>query len=1337
MKARLILMVALVGLVPADSTAGADYDFFDRARYPGAGLKPGVDIYKVKQTGGDRAEGYQRRVVDWWPRKGVDVIEVKDAMPLRTWTIRQREMDPNAVGEHLILGIETLTRRVRWGRPLQFKARLIAFRGIGNRYSNPFEPPKIYCPGLVLLLEDGTKRCFTRGLFVEKDEKYALGLYLKEMDKLRKTLTNEKHPVSEGLKRGWPNNAKPGEPGTMRVESEHFVWVSGSQHAPNEVYSPWVNRDYPEKARLYREGSVTFAEDMWAYQEHAGVLMPFWDRPARRKYAITVCGTYRDGHRWLAGYAGGGYGGCGIKYAGGGPWALTLAHEWGHGAPLQSAVGGGGGETLADACSGVSDPASQTYYNNAKRPWRNCVHGSYGTCLFYAIMGDDPNWGYAMAITMPVGKEEKSIFHTIARVGEQRGLFANGIRGMGDVMGEFAARQAEFDCEIRETLRRDYISVKRNYLEAVDRKKGLYRIPWGESPEMFGANIIRLLPEKGAAKIAVDFRGFYDAETFGDWRVCIVVVGEKGKVRYSPLWNKGIMEMAIKPTDRRFWLTVAATPWALPNTTGGGWIAGMLNGRHAYRYPYEVKLTACRPGTPHNLPGDVEDYSLTYIGGFRDRFGGGVCVIPHPGDTPEAKILAKTVPPVREGIAKVKEATKRFIADEKIDTKHWRYLRRFVPHLKFLDNYANWMLDGIKGRRHPNGGGWVSASAEVAPSAYVAPDAMVLYGAKVLDNASIEDFAVVKGPKTVVSGNARIGGQAYVVGNAKIGGYTRVVHPIIAHGRQVVPNEVPLRPSQEKDDGEKLWANYSMDRDESEVLEDWFRYQGHGSGGGAFYVLNLNGHLYGKPKFVVDGEHRGFAFDGKTQYAEASPILADLGRITVDIALKWEGGANQAIFDFGSSPDNCFVLKTTQKGKPELVARVEGKAVVMLTAKKALRRNEWVSLRVEIDGIKVTLWQNGNRVAEKSSSFRPADVYPAGVEKRNFIAATRDASGHFKGSLDYLRVYYTVYDDFTKAPSPRRHASRRITREFIDTCKKLYEGTGERREKLIREKVKPKLVYYAELGKRRDQLLKEIEAGSAKATAEENRKLGEIRKKLDKRTNELRAEFDKLPETIRERQECKKLEEKARELEKQRREAIKALETKYRTENKAAIEADAKRRKAGLKPPKGEKTHQQRMHLLIQKDPKITALGREINKCRNQSRKLRPDPRNYTDERTVELRRQVTKAEIAVREAHKKHIAKYKPEHDWLSSMGWLVFSGHYNYPYRRYFHKQIARTIGGKVCHENFGSLGSLMGAQKKEKWHTRCDWEWRLRQEVDGSIADLPMLKKWIARTRGKIKK
>jgi hypothetical protein len=1311
-----LALFAMASLAPS-ARAADQYNFFARARYPGLAKAPGVDIYKVQQTGGDHADGYQRRVVNWWPRKGVDVIEVNDAMGLRTWTLRDRKMDPGAVGEHLILGIETLTRRLswKWKQIGKFKARLIGFRGIGNRYGNPFEPEKFHCPAVVLLLENGTRRCFTRGTFVEADEQFILALYLKEMARLRAAGPKDKFKLVENRLSAWPDNAKPGQPGTMRVESDHIVWVSGSQHAPNEKYSPWVNRDYPEKARLYREGSVSFGEDMWTYHAYSGVLMPYWDRTEQHKYVVTVVGTYRDGHKWLGGFAGGGYGGCGIKYAGGGPWGLVLAHEWGHGLPISAPVGAGGGETVSDACQTICDPAAPMFYENAKRPWRNCMHEGYGTCLFYAIMGDDPNWAYTMAITLPRGQGEMSVFHTLARIGEQRGLFANGIRGVGDMMGEFAARQAEFDCEIRENLRRDHISVKRNWLQAVDRKAGLYRIPWSESPEMFGANIIRLLPEKGAAEISVDFSGFYDADTHGDWRACIVVVGADGKVRYSPLWNKGVMKIAIGPTDRRFWLTVAATPSALPTPQRGG-VGAMLYGRHAYRYPYEVKLTGCRPGTPHNLPGDVEDYGLTYLGGFRNRFDGGVCVIPHPGDSPEAAILGKAVAPLRAKVDEVKEATKRFIAEDKIDTKHWRYLRRFRPHLAFLDNYVNWMQDGVKGARHPNGGGWVSASATVAPTAYVAPDAMVLYGAKVLDNAAIEDYAVVKGPKTVISGHAKVSGQAYVAGDVKIGGFTRVVHPVISEDTQVSPNEAPLRPFQEKDDGEKLWANYAMDRDETEVLEDWFRYKGNHGVRRMFYMLNLNGHLYGKPKSFIDGARRGFAFDGKTQYAEAAPNLADLGRITVDIALKSEGRGAQTIFDFGSSPDNCFVLRTARNGKPEFVAQVNGKTVVTLAGDKAISPNEWISLRVEIDGDKASLWIDGQKVAQKASGFRPPDVYSPGAEKRNFIAANRDAAEHFKGKLDYLRVYYAVYNDFAKAPAPRRHAPRRVTQEFIDTSSKLYEGSDAARSAAINAKLKPEYAFYEEMGARRGKLLKEIEDAGSQTVAEANRKLNEINKKLSQRTSELRAEFEKLPETMKKQAEYRKLEDQARQLDIERRKAIKEFEGKHKIE-------------------KNDRAERQRIRSLAEKDPTIARLTREINALRTQARAHRPDARPYAQQRTIELRRQVAKAGVAVRDAIKQNAASRKPEYDWLTSLGWLAFSRHYNYPYRAYMSKKIGRTVGGKICHENYGALKSLIGMQDKTQWRSKCDWEWRLKKELDGSIKDLPLMRKWLVRVRGKI--
>jgi len=74
---------------------------------------------------------------------------------------------------------------------------------------------------------------------------------------------------------------------------------------------------------------------------------------------------------------------------------------------------------------------------------------------------------------------------------------------------------------------------------------------------------------------------------------------------------------------------------------------------------------------------------------------------------------------------------------------------------------------------HPNGGGWVDASAKVDPSAYVGPNARVLGNAKVQGNARIEDYAVVR-DNGVVSDQAVVSGQALVSGDAKVSGNARI-----------------------------------------------------------------------------------------------------------------------------------------------------------------------------------------------------------------------------------------------------------------------------------------------------------------------------------------------------------------------------------------------------------------------------------------------------------------------------------------------------------------------------------------------------------------------------------
>jgi carbonic anhydrase/acetyltransferase-like protein (isoleucine patch superfamily) len=71
----------------------------------------------------------------------------------------------------------------------------------------------------------------------------------------------------------------------------------------------------------------------------------------------------------------------------------------------------------------------------------------------------------------------------------------------------------------------------------------------------------------------------------------------------------------------------------------------------------------------------------------------------------------------------------------------------------------------VEAHRHPNGGGWVAATADVGQSAFVGPNAAVFVFGKVQDQAMVTDTAWVLG-NAQVSGNSRVSGDAEINGSA-------------------------------------------------------------------------------------------------------------------------------------------------------------------------------------------------------------------------------------------------------------------------------------------------------------------------------------------------------------------------------------------------------------------------------------------------------------------------------------------------------------------------------------------------------------------------------------------
>ena len=84
----------------------------------------------------------------------------------------------------------------------------------------------------------------------------------------------------------------------------------------------------------------------------------------------------------------------------------------------------------------------------------------------------------------------------------------------------------------------------------------------------------------------------------------------------------------------------------------------------------------------------------------------------------------------------------------------------------------------VAGDDHPNGGGFVASTANVADTVYVGPEARVLENAQITDNARIVGRSVIAG-NSMVSGNAIISSSAQMSGSSKAESFATVRDTII------------------------------------------------------------------------------------------------------------------------------------------------------------------------------------------------------------------------------------------------------------------------------------------------------------------------------------------------------------------------------------------------------------------------------------------------------------------------------------------------------------------------------------------------------------------------------
>ncbi len=146
-------------------------------------------------------------------------------------------------------------------------------------------------------------------------------------------------------------------------------------------------------------------------------------------------------------------------------------------------------------------------------------------------------------------------------------------------------------------------------LDPIDAAKGRYAVPFDWAPQRWGYNIVQLVPDAGASRIKVTFKGVVQDKPAttalpgfanepdsidnpdSDWRWGVVAIDAAGQSRLSPLMGgaDGEMSFPVKPGDKAVYMVVVGTPKTMHKIK---WDQPYYS---IYRYPWMVELNGAKP----------------------------------------------------------------------------------------------------------------------------------------------------------------------------------------------------------------------------------------------------------------------------------------------------------------------------------------------------------------------------------------------------------------------------------------------------------------------------------------------------------------------------------------------------------------------------------------------------------------------------------------------------------------------------------------------------------------------------------------------------------------------
>jgi|GEM_PF-1618221 len=378
----------------------------------------------------------------------------------------------------------------------------------------------------------------------------------------------------------------------------------------------------------------------------------------------------------------------------------------------------------------------------------------------------------------------------------------------------------------------------------------------------------------------------------------------------------------------------------------------------------------------------------------------------------------------------------------------------------------------VPGKPHPNGGGFVAATAKVDKTAYVGPNAQVLDNARVLGYARIEDYAVVKDNATVrdhavVSGHALVSGSAVVKDYAKVrdfGSTTSVVAGFAKLAEHAVNGGTLTEYATAKGCAATFGNNYGtsivdgMYAKSNEISKGvwltWSWGQGKNAGEldqdlGGIYAQYLfdkqhpylawdtfgvtHGYLVGNPK-IAGGI---LTLNGKNQFVEMPKDAADMHDMTIVLKVNWAGGSSkQYLWSAGADSKNYMYLSPDYDGKITF-AIVKNGRMQAVRSNGTLPKNRKTEVKLILSGDNASIYLDGKAVGEnKKFTFNPEDVKPSVC----YLGRGVDG-GFFAGQIDEITIYSIATID-KEPPYPNPAQWRTEPTAYSDSSITMYAQVG-------------------------------------------------------------------------------------------------------------------------------------------------------------------------------------------------------------------------------------------------------------------------------------------------------